>query len=431
MTVVIGSMRTRADVRPRSLSRVGPPGSVVPIGRAPGSRRRASSPGGDVDGAESVGGGCAHDRDASRASSSGAQLAAYTGTAQPVRSTCSSSPTSTSSSPPSSTHRDGRVAAAQHVRDRGAAGARARRQRLPHAALEDPRADAVRRELGPERHVGAVREARRRARCRPDLGQRLERQVGLGSAAGSRTAGCRRSRAGSEHRRSISRRPGPRSRARPMSTRQVVSDGSSGGSPRRRSGSRTVSGRSSRARRRYRIASRAPLPESSASEPSGLKIRSDATKPGSSVRLSSSTPSAPGPECGSQSRRTRSRRQLERQRVALDDQVVVAQGLPLLEAHGRYPTQLARDIVRLAPGHVDQLGAGQLAHPRQLALGVVARPALHGLDVALRAARRSRAPAGRSARRPRRARRAPPRSRPRRPSRRRARRSARTTPRAP
>ena len=38
------------------------------------------------------------------------------------------------------------------------------RLRLPHAALEDPRADAVGRELGPERHVRAVGEARRRAR---------------------------------------------------------------------------------------------------------------------------------------------------------------------------------------------------------------------------------------------------------------------------
>ena len=35
-------------------------------------------------------------------------------------------------------------------------------------------------------------------------------------------------------------------------------------------------------RRRYMIASRAPLPDSSASLPSGLKIRSRATNPGSS-----------------------------------------------------------------------------------------------------------------------------------------------------
>ena len=57
-------------------------------------------------------------------------------------------------------------------------------------------------------------------------------------------------------------------------------------------------------RLRYRIASRAPLPDSSASLPSGLKIRRRATKPGSSGCLSTRTPSAPGPKCGSQSFRT-------------------------------------------------------------------------------------------------------------------------------
>ena len=65
--------------------------------------------------------------------------------------------------------------------------------------------------------------------------------------------------------------------------------------------------RSSRARRRYRIASRAPLPDSSASEPSGLKIRSRATKP----------------------RRRRRRRQLE-DAVGADAVVAVAQ-----RAHAR------------------------------------------------------------------------------------------------
>ena len=59
-------------------------------------------------------------------------------------------------------------------------------------------------------------------------------------------------------------------------------------------------------RRRYIAASRTPLPDSSASEPSGLKIRSDATKPGSSVRESSRIPSAPSPVCGAQTARTRS-----------------------------------------------------------------------------------------------------------------------------
>ena len=52
------------------------------------------------------------------------------------------------------------------------------------------------------------------------------------------------------------------------------------------------------------IASRAPLPDSSASDPSGLKIRSRATNPGASGGDSSSTPSAPGPVWRSHNRRT-------------------------------------------------------------------------------------------------------------------------------
>ena len=100
--------------------------------------------------------------------------------------------------------------------------------------------------------------------------------------------------------------PSPRSRARPMSTVQRVSD-----SMRGRSSPATVWMENSRAsvhprRCRYMIASRAPLPESSASEPSGLKIRRRATNPGSSAVASSSTPSAPTPRWRSHSSRTRS-----------------------------------------------------------------------------------------------------------------------------
>ena len=47
--------------------------------------------------------------------------------------------------------------------------------------------------------------------------------------------------------------------------------------------------------RRYSTASRTPLPDSSASEPSGLKIRTSATKPRSSVSRSSRMPSDPTP----------------------------------------------------------------------------------------------------------------------------------------
>ncbi len=61
------------------------------------------------------------------------------------------------------------------------------------------------------------------------------------------------------------------------------------------------------ARRRYSTASRAPLPESSASEPSGLKMRSSATwAPGSAGGESSSTPSEWTPKWGLQSAATRS-----------------------------------------------------------------------------------------------------------------------------
>ena len=86
-------------------------------------------------------------------------------------------------------------------------------------------------------------------------------------------------------------------------------------------------------RRRYITASRAPLPDSSASEPSGLKMRSAATKPRSSVSDSSSTPSEPTPVCGAQSSRDARRGQRERQIPLLDDDVVVAERLPLLELH--------------------------------------------------------------------------------------------------
>ena len=59
-------------------------------------------------------------------------------------------------------------------------------------------------------------------------------------------------------------------------------------------------------RRRYMIASRAPLPDSSASDPSGLKICRRATNPRCSGCDSSSSPSEPMPLCGAQIRRTRS-----------------------------------------------------------------------------------------------------------------------------
>ena len=60
-----------------------------------------------------------------------------------------------------------------------------------------------------------------------------------------------------------------------------------------------------RRRLRNRIASRAPFPESSASEPSGLKTRMLATNPGSSGAEISRMPSEAIPVCAAQSLRIR------------------------------------------------------------------------------------------------------------------------------
>ena len=67
--------------------------------------------------------------------------------------------------------------------------------------------------------------------------------------------------------------------------------------------------------------------------------------------------------------------QLERELGALDDQVVVAQRLPLLESHRQRAPESrisAATARRFAAGHVDHAHARQLAHPGELALGVVA-----------------------------------------------------------
>ena len=56
--------------------------------------------------------------------------------------------------------------------------------------------------------------------------------------------------------------------------------------------------------------------------------------PRSSLATSSRMPSAPTPVWKAQNASIRVGRELERQRVGLDDRVVVAQGLPLLESHG-------------------------------------------------------------------------------------------------
>ena len=74
----------------------------------------------------------------------------------------------------------------------------------------------------------------------------------------------------------------------------------------------------------------------------------------------------------------------ERERVALHDEVVVAERLPLLEPHGSgdHAQDVACRVVRVAAGEVDVARAGQLAQPGELALGVAARAQLHRRDVA-------------------------------------------------
>ena len=76
----------------------------------------------------------------------------------------------------------------------------------------------------------------------------------------------------------------------------------------------------------------------------------------------------------------------------LDDEVVVAQGLPLLEAHGGHHADSRarsaacssrRHLVGRAARHVDRRHVGELAHPGELALGVAPRLGLHRLDVAV------------------------------------------------
>ncbi len=86
--------------------------------------------------------------------------------------------------------------------------------------------------------------------------------------------------------------------------------------------------------------------------------------------------------------------------LRLDDQVVVAQRLPLLESHRREPSSptgrkpymagngpstsfaISARPRRRAAGAVDRVEVGDLAHPGELAAGVVARALLHRLEVA-------------------------------------------------
>ena len=214
-------------------------------------------------------------------------------------------------------HGHGAVGAAQHRGHRGAGRAGARRHGLPHPALEDARADRGVALPAPERDVRAVREQLVVLDRRAQLGQveLLELVVDLDRAL----------RVADRHELEVeSSRPADSRVPRPSSP----PDGKSGSRQLRAAhvdragrGSPVMRGRTSPAaveienvsesvqplRRRYITASRTPLPDSSASDPSGLKIRSvghEAALLGR--RDSSSTPSAPTPVCGAQSARTRS-----------------------------------------------------------------------------------------------------------------------------
>ena len=285
---------------------------------------------------------------------------------------------------------DRRVAAAQDVGDRGAGRAGAARHRLADAALEDARADAVGRELGPERDVRAVRGS-----CG---------SCSIGGPIAGRSSASSSSRVGDADRalrvadleRLVARGPAT-SPSSPRSARGPCRRGTCGrrarsrGSRRRSSGSRTARPCAQPRWCRYMSASRAPLPDSSASLPSGLKIRSRATKPGSSVR--SSSEHAVGADAGVAVAQRRTRRR--RSTGSLDDEVVVAQRLPLLEPSCRASSMAATSSAR-SPGRRRRArrraacASTSAGGGRSCACGASSRRRRR------RAARRSRAPCARS-----------------------------------
>ena len=109
-------------------------------------------------------------------------------------------------------------------------------------------------------------------------------------------------------------------------------------------------------RRRYITASREPLPDSSASEPSGLKIRSVATYAGSSLGDEQQDAVGADAEVRVAEPPDPRRRQLPRQLARLDDQVVVAERLPFLERASRPARSLqrGRQLVGRAPAGVER-----------------------------------------------------------------------------
>ena len=227
----------------------------------------------------------------------------YTGRAHPLRVIWSCGPTSTVELSPVEQHRHRRVTAVEHVRDGGAGGAGSARRGLADAALEDPGTDRAGRQRPRTRtrscDWGTARGARSPGRSRAGRARRARRS----DATGSRTAGCRRSMCRKCHRRPAAV-SSPTPSAGPDGKSALVSRGRcpsrpshvvggvdpSPGSRRPRSESRRSSSGVQPLRRRYMTASRAPLPERSDSEPSGLKIRSCATHPGSFGRREQQDP---------------------------------------------------------------------------------------------------------------------------------------------
>ena len=339
------------------------------------------------------------------------------GSAQPVRSTCSASSTSTISSPPSRRDGHGRVAAAQHVGDRRAAGARCPRR----CVSPTPRSKIRARmrsgpELAPERDVGAVAGTPASCSIAGPIAGEVERLelVGVGDADRALRvadldvleAPARRRRRARRGRRRAAGEVGRRSRARPMSTRQVAlvvdrrADLAGGGLDRelRRR-------RSSRARRRYRIASRAPLPDSSASRAVGVEDPQRARRsPARRAARARGRRRRRCPMWRSQSRRDarrRSARTAARRARRSGSRCPAPATSRSASARASLCAAAARPRRRRASRPVTSTCStpGELAQPRQLALGVAARAALHRLDVAVEQLVEARAPCGRSPRR--------------------------------
>ena len=141
-------------------------------------------------------------------------------------------------------------------------------------------------------------------------------------------------------------------------------------------------------------ASRAPLPDSSSSLPSGSPMRRLATCPAG--RCSSDQQHAAGARAGAAVADRLAA--VGADRLGADAAVVpsACQLSDLMRA--RSP----RHVLGALAGDVERDDAGQLAQPGELAAGVAARARLHRLDVAAQQLPRTRAPGGRSATRRRR-----------------------------